>query len=240
MPKPFQEWTVLPHGKLSRLDDNLLSVAGDLHMPLGDYPRRMTVVRLNDSRLVIYSAIALDESEMQAIEVFGEPAYMIVPGDLHRMDAKIWKDRYPNMIVVAPAGIRKRVEQVVPLDQTTADFGDPRVHFVTVPGTEEHEAALVVETASGTTLVVNDLIWNLDDRPGFGGWLLGALGFTGIEPRIPPIVALKAVKDKNALRGQLEAWALIDNLNRIIVSHGSIVTRDPSAVLVHLAKDLAA
>jgi len=40
---------------------------------------------------------------MQAIEDFGEPAYMIVPGDLHRMDAKIWKDRYPNMIVVAPA-----------------------------------------------------------------------------------------------------------------------------------------
>jgi hypothetical protein len=240
MPKPFKEWTVLPHGKLSRLDDNLLSVAGDLHMPLGDYPRRMTVVRLNDSRLVIYSAIALDDGEMESIETFGEPAYLIVPGDLHRMDAKIWKDRYPDIIVLAPAGIRERVEKVVPVNQTTADFDDPRVRFVTVPGTEEHEAALVVETASGTTLVVNDLIWNLDDRPGFGGWILGALGFTGSEPRIPPIVELKAVKDKNALRNQLEEWASIDNLNRIIVSHGDIVTRDPTAVLVHLAKDLAA
>jgi len=240
MPKPFKEWTVLPHGKLSRLDDNLLSVTGELHMPLGDYPRRMTVVRLHDSRLVIYSAIALDEVEMQAIEAFGDPAYLIVPGDLHRVDAKIWKDRYPNMVVVAPAGIRKRVAEAVPLDQTTADFGDPRVRFVTVPGTKEHEAALVVETASGTTLVVNDLIWNLDDRAGFGGWVLGALGFTGREPRIPPIVEFKAVKDKNALRAQLEAWARIDNLNRIIVSHGDIVTRDPSGVLVHLAKDLAA
>jgi hypothetical protein len=240
MPKPFKEWTVLPHGKLSRIDDNLLSVAGDLHMPLGDYPRRMTVVRLNDSRLVIYSAIALDDGEMQSIEAFGEPAYLIVPGDLHRMDAKIWKDRYPDIIVLAPAGIRERVEKVVPVDQTTADFDDPRVRFVTVPGTEEHEAALVVETASGTTLVVNDLIWNLDDRPGFGGWILGALGFTGSEPHIPPIVELKAVKDKNALRNQLEAWARIDNLNRIIVSHGDIVTRNPTGVLVHLAKDLAA
>jgi hypothetical protein len=240
MPKPFKEWTVLPHGKLSHLDDNLLSVAGDLHMPLGDYPRRMTIVRLHDSRLVIYSAIALDEGEMQEVEAFGEPAYLIVPGDLHRMDARIWKDRYPNMIVLAPAGIRKRVEKVVPVDRTTADFGDPRVRFVTVPGTEEHEAALVVETVSGTTLVVNDMIWNLDDRPGFGGWLLGALGFTGSEPRIPPIVERKAVKDKNILRAQLEAWARLDNLNRIIVSHGDIVTRDPPGALVHLAKDLAA
>jgi hypothetical protein len=240
MPKPFKEWTVLPHGKLSHLDDNLLSVAGNLHMPLGDYPRRMTIARLHDSRLVIYSAIALDEGEMQAVEAFGKPAYLIVPGDLHRMDAKIWKDRYAHMTVLAPAGIRKRVEEVVPVDRTTADFDDPRVRFVTVPGTEEHEAALVVETTSGTTLVVNDLIWNLEDRPGFGGWLLGALGFTGSEPRIPPIVEFKAVKDKNALRTQLEAWARIDNLNRIIVSHGDIVTRDPSGVLVHLAKDLAA
>jgi hypothetical protein len=240
MPKPFTQWTVLPHGKLSRLDDNLLTVAGDLHMPLGDYPRRMTVVRLHDSRLVVYSAIALDENEMREVEAFGKLAFLIVPGDLHRMDAKIWKDRYPEMTVVAPAGIRQRVEKVVPVDQTTADFGDPAVRFVTVPGTNEHEAALVVETSSGRTLVVNDLIWNLDDRPGFGGWVLGALGFTGSEPRIPPIVELKAVKNKDALRAQLEAWARIENLNRIIVSHGDIVTRNPPGVLVHLAKDLAA
>jgi hypothetical protein len=240
MPKPFKEWTVLPHGKLTRLDDNLLSVTGDLHMPLGDYPRRMTVVRLYDSRLAIYSAIALEEDEMRALEDFGAPAYLIVPGDLHRMDAKIWKDRYPSMMVLAPAGIRERVEKVVPVDQTTADFGDPGVLFVTVPGTEAHEAALVVQTSSGTTLIVNDLIWNLDDRPGFGGWVLGALGFTGSEPRIPPIVELKAVKDKNALRMQLEEWASMVSLNRIIVSHGKIVTRDPSGVLLHLAKDLAA
>jgi len=34
-------------------------------MPLMDQPRRMTVVRLNDSRLVVFSAIALDEDEMR-------------------------------------------------------------------------------------------------------------------------------------------------------------------------------
>ena len=51
MPKPFKEWTVLPHGKLARLDDNLLSVTGELQMPIGEFPRRMTVVRLRDGRL---------------------------------------------------------------------------------------------------------------------------------------------------------------------------------------------
>src|SRR5689334_20721835 len=46
MTKPFREWTVLPHGKLTRLDDNILTVTGRIHMPLGDVERRMTCVRL--------------------------------------------------------------------------------------------------------------------------------------------------------------------------------------------------
>jgi len=240
MPKPFTEWTVLPHGKLTRLDDNLLSVSGDLHMPVGDFPRRMTVVRLHDGRLVVFSAIALDEAEMRALESFGEPSFLVVPNDIHRMDAKIWKDRYPAMRVVAPSGVRTQVEEVVAVDDTEPNFGDPQVQFVTVPGTKDREAALVVRTWSGTTLILNDLIWNMADRPGMGGWLFHVMGFTGKEPRIPAIVELREIKDKQALREQLERWALIPGLNRIIVSHGNIVNRDAKGVLDRLAESLAA
>lgn len=240
MPKPFTEWTVLPHGKLTRLDDNLLSVTGDLHMPIGDFPRRMTVVRLHDGRLVVFSAIALEEAEMQALESFGDPAFLIVPNDIHRMDAKIWKDRYPAMRVVSPAGVKKQVDEIVAVDDIAPNFGDPQVQFVTVPGTQEREAALVVRTWSGTTLVVNDLIWNMADRPGLGGWLFHVMGFTGKEPRIPGIVELREIKDKLALRSQLEKWASIPGLNRIIVSHGNIVSRDAKGVLDRLAESLAA
>jgi hypothetical protein len=218
----------------------MLTVVGDLHMPFGDFPRRMTVVRLRDSSLVIFSAIALDEDEMQMLEAFGKPAYLIVPNDIHRMDAKVWKDRYPNLVVIAPSGVRGRVEKVVHVDQTSANFDDPSVQLMTVPGTSAREAALVVETQSGTTLVVNDLIWNVRSRPGFVGWLFKLFGFTGLEPRIPFVVKRREIKDKDAVRAQLEAWAAMRDLNRIIVSHGSMVTRNPSALLSQLAHDLAA
>jgi hypothetical protein len=79
-------------------------------MPLMDLPRRMTVVRLIDSRLVVFSAIALDEVEMAALEAFGRPTFLIVPSDKHRLDAKIWKDRYPEIQVVAPEGARTKVQ----------------------------------------------------------------------------------------------------------------------------------
>jgi hypothetical protein len=238
--RPFTEWTVLPHGKLAQLDSNILTVTGDLHMPLGDVPRRMTVVRLDHGQLVIFSAIALHEDEMAQLEAFGTPTYLVVPGELHRMDAKIWKDRYPALKVLAPAGVRSKVDEVVPVDATQVDFGDPRVRFVTVPGTEEREAALEVHDMRGTTLIINDLIWNLDDRPGFSGWLFKVLGFTGGGPKIPGIIQMRAVKQKAALRAQLEAWSHIRNLNRIVVSHGDIVMRDPAGALARLAGELAA
>ena len=172
MAKPFDEWTVLPHGKLTRIDDDLLAVTGVMHMPpMGDVDRRMTVVRLTDGRLVVYSAIALNETEMSVLERFGTPAFLIVPNDIHRMDAKAWKKRYPALKVIAPAAARAKVEEIVPVDATTVDFGDPAVRFVTVAGTAEREAALVIEGQRGTTLVLNDIIFNLPNRPGIAGWI---------------------------------------------------------------------
>lgn len=241
MPQPFQTWKVLPHGKLTAIDDNLLTVVGDLHMPIGEFPRRMTVVRLRDGRLVIYSAIALDEPEMQALEHFGIPAFLVVPSELHRMDAKIWKQRYPRMLVLAPEGAREKVEEVVRVDASCEwDFRDPSVRLVTVPGTDRREAALVVTGATGVTLVVNELIWNVHDRPGFGGWLMKVAGFTAESPQIPKLIALRAIKNKPALCDQLEEWSKLYGLTRIIVSHGNIIEEKPTDVLRDLARQLAA
>ena len=125
MTQPFQQWKVPPHGKLSQIDDNILTVIGEIHMPLMDLPRRMTVVRLTDSRLVVWSAIALDEDEMVALEACGVPAYLIVPSDKHRLDAKIWKDRYPGIPVVAPEGALAKVEEIVPVDTGGAELRRP-------------------------------------------------------------------------------------------------------------------
>jgi hypothetical protein len=33
MTKPFQQWTVLRHGKVSQIDEGILTVVGEIHMP---------------------------------------------------------------------------------------------------------------------------------------------------------------------------------------------------------------
>lgn len=240
MSKPFEEWTVLPHDRLTPVDGDILTVTGKIDMPLGESERRMTVVRLADGRLVIYSAIALDEAEMSRLEKFGVPSFLIVPSDIHRMDAKGWKDRYPRLQVIAPAGAREKVEEVVAVDATEVDFGDPTVRFVAVPGTDDRESALVISRAGKTTLVVADLVFNQPNAPGFSGWLFKTLGITGDHPHLPRVVKMARVKDEAALRAQLESWSHLPNLERIIVAHGRIIANDAAHVLEEIASHLAA
>ena len=239
MTRPNEHWNVLPHGKLTPMDDGMLTVEGRIKMPLLDLPRRMTVVRLHDSRLVVWSAIALDDAAMATFEAFGRPAFLVVPNDHHRLDAKAWKNRYPELKVIAPEGAREKIADVVAVDTTSPDFGDPGVTFVTVPGTRAHEAALVVRRERGTTLVLNDLVGNIHAASGIDGWLLRLAGFAGDDAQIPRVVKMALVKDAADLRAQLLEWAELPGLRRIIVSHGDPIESEPQRTLRDLAASLA-
>ena len=142
-------------------------------------------------------------------------------------------------MVVTPPGSRDKTADVVPVDTTSPDFDDPDVQFIAVPGTRDEEAALVVRRTGGTTLVLNDIVGNIQHPSGFGGWLLRMMGLAGEEAQVPKAVALLIVKDKAALAAQLSQWAQIADLRRIIVSHGDIIESEPREVLRKLAASLA-
>ena len=235
MPKPFDTWTVLPHSPIEIVDENILCVEG----PLGKFPRRMTIIRISGRRVIIHSGFALDESEMARVEDFGKPAFFVVPSAIHRMDVKPWKLRYPDLTIVCPPAAREKVEELVKVDTIAPDFGDPAVEFTTVDGTEQQESAVILKGAQGTTLVLNDIIFNVRKQPGVVGFIFGVLGVTGPEPLLPKVVMRKIVEDKRALRDQLEQWANLDGLKRIILAHGAPLETDPRGTLRRLAASLA-
>ena len=112
------------------------------------------------------------------------------------------------------------------------------MQFLTVAGTRDREAALVVRTRNGATLVLNDLVGNIRDASGIGGWLLGLAGFAGRSAQIPKVVKWNLVKDANALRAQLLKWADMQALKRILVSHGEPIDANPQQTLRALAGSL--
>jgi hypothetical protein len=234
-----ETWEVKPHGPVEEVDDGLLTVVQDIRLPLCTFPRRMTVARLAEGGTAIFSAIALDEAGMARIEAMGTPAALIVPNAVHRLDARIWKQRYPAIRVLAPPGARQRAEEAVPVDATDDALGDPQVRFVVVPGTGGGEAALEVRRADGLTLVINDLIGNVREPHDFvTGIIVRLMGFGGAPPGLPRLARLMLVKDKAALAAQLAAWAGEPGLRRILVSHGDPIERDAAAVLRGIASSL--
>ena len=241
MSKILEDWEVLPHGRLEAIDDGILTVTGEIRMPLGNFPRRMTVVALCGHRTAIYSAIALDEPQMAEIEALGRPSFLIVPGDAHRLDAKIWKKRYPDIAVLAPPGAQAKVAEAVPVDATSDILADPDVRFQVVAGAEGHEAVLVVRKAGGTTLICNDIIANVAHPHGIGASIMSRLfGFGVSEPHIPWPVAMRIIDDKPALAAQFRSWAAEPGLRRLIVSHGDPIESGAKDVLMTLADSLDA
>lgn len=239
MAKFHTRWTVYPHGPVERVDDGILSVAGEIRMPLGRFPRRMTAVGLGGGRAVIFSPVSLHESAMRDVESLGAPDFMIVPNRFHRLDSRVWKERYPAIKVICPPAARARVEEAVPVDATTDILADPDVEFVVAKGTGEAEGALVVRRAAGTSLVINDLISNVRHPKGLGANIMARLfGFGVKRPQMAREVKWLLAKDKPALAQQLREWARMQDLRRLIVSHGDIIDQ-PAAVLDRIADSLS-
>jgi len=234
MTAPHKEWTVLPHGDLTHVNERIVTVVGDLKMPLLHLPRRMSAVLLASGDLVIFSAIALREADMAKLEAFGRPTFLIVPSVMHRLDAPSFARRYPNMTVVAPRAGAEKIGDVVRIDTSTPVFGDSTVRYVEVAG----DSALEVDCADGLTVIVNDLIGDIHGEAGFGGWLLRVMGFAGDDPHVPAPVKLLMGRHKSEVARQFRSWAEHPDLRRIIVSHGDPIESDPKGALLILAASL--
>jgi len=239
MAKLNHEWKILPRGRVRTVDERIVTVEGDIPMPLGNFPRRMTVVGLSRNRSAIFSAIALDEAGMQEVEAVGKPSFLIVPNGHHRLDAPAWKKRYPKLKVICPPGAKQSVAEAVPVDATDDILGDQDVDFITVGGTGEAEAALVVRRSGGTTLIVNDVVANVRNPRGLGAKVMARLfGFGVKHPQVPSVVKRALVKDKNVLARQLRRWSKLAGLVRIIPSHGDIIEQ-PQPILESIAGSLS-
>jgi hypothetical protein len=223
----FTTWTVLPHKPIDKLSPNLWRVNG----MMGKVQRQMMLARMDDGRVVVHNAIALDDAEMAELEAWGEPSVLVVPNGFHRQDALIWKQRYPKLTVVAPAAAKKRVEKALRVDATIEQAPrDAHVRLVPLPGMPA-EAVLEVTSDSGVTLTFCDALMNQPKLPGAMGIFLGPTG----QVSVPRAMRWFFVKDKRALGVELERLASTPNLERVCFGHGKPVTGADAAATLRTA-----
>jgi len=232
--KISDEWRVLRHGPLQRLSDNLWWVEGDL--PGMSLKRVMTVARRSDGTLVIHSAIALGDQAQRELEALGRPAYLIVPNGWHRLDAPAYKKRYPDLRVHAPRGSRAEVEQVIAVDGTYEDYpADEAVRLETLHGVNETEGAMLVRSEDGTTVVLNDVVFNMDRKKDVLGWLFTTVMGSAPGPRISRMSKWMLIKDRAAFRADLERYAALPGLVRLVVAHEKVAHGADAALALQRA-----
>lgn len=233
MAKAFDTWTVLPHKPIEKLADNLWRVSGT--MPSGRVQRQMVLARLRDGRVLVHNAIALGEAEMKEIEAWGAPAVLFVPNGFHRQDAAIWKQRYPSMTVVTPAGSRKRVEKVVRVDATSDQATlDDSVSLRPIDGMPA-ESALEVRSGDEVTLVLCDALFNVPRLGALQNFFLAPTG----KVAVARVARWFLVKDRRAYAGWLERTAATPGLRRVLVGHGRPIVDDPPAQLRSAAAQIS-
>jgi hypothetical protein len=233
MPAAFTTWTVCKHKPIEKLAPNLWRVSGS--MPNREtQQRQMVLARMGDGRVIVHNAIALEAPEMGELEAWGEPSVIFVPNGYHRQDAPIWKQRYPKAQVIAPAGAKKRVAQVVAVDAVSEEAPkDDSMRLIPLDGLPG-ESVMEVKTPDGVTLVFCDAILNVP-KLGFPmGFVLGPTG----QVSAPRIVRWVAMKDKRAFAAQLEKLADTPGLNRVLFGHGKPVTENPRAALLAVVEQL--
>lgn len=204
---------IFPHGDFIEVAPGLWQLRGSLPFPL---PRYMTVWRLQDGGLLIYSAVALDEAGMQKLEALGKPTVLVVPHSLHLMDAAFYKARYPGIKVIAPEAAKKRLDPSCPVDESPAE-GLKRLGLrgEVVPGNKCDEVMLDLDLPNGErALVFTDLLAygepkNLMMR------LMGPPGGKGIAR----IVRFRQIADKAATRTFLERMAKEQKISKILLAH---------------------
>lgn len=240
MAKANSEWKVLNHGPLERLANNLWRVDGAL--PGMSLRRTMTVVRRADGSLLLHSPIALDEARQRELEALGPVAVMVVPNAGHRLDAPAYKARYPKLVTFCPRGGRSKIEEVVAVDGTYEDYADDgTIRFETLDGVAQAEGALLVRSEDGTTIVLNDVVMNMDTKRDVVGYLFTTVMGSAPGPRVSRLVRLLYVKDQPALRKHLERLAETPHLQRLIVAHEKVASGpDAAAALRKAATYLAA
>ncbi len=220
---------VHPHGPLQQIAGNTWQVTGSLSK--GHVPRNMVVHRMPNGGLWLHSVIALDEKRMAELVALGRPEILVVPSGLHRLDAAVYKERFPPLQVLCPAASRGEVAKKVAVDGICEEVLPARgILVIRADGLKDTELAYVLSAPEGKVLVVTDMLFNLPRLPGIDGWLLHWIGSTGFFG-ITVIGRLFLLKNKRRFAEWLTQMSGMPGLYAISVAHGDAVVGNAGEAL---------
>jgi hypothetical protein len=195
---------------------------------------RMTVIKLRGGKVLVHSPCAFDEALTAEVAALGPVAAILAPGNFHWLHVKSCQRAFPGAMTYVCPGTEERAKDLtfdeVLGDEAPALWAD-EMSQVALRGTRVMREVAFLHHDSKTLILV-DLVENVTAAtPGtnlFLRLLFRAIGMWN-TPSPAPEYRL-GWGDKALVRQGLErilAW----DFDRVILSHGDLITRDAKQVV---------
>jgi hypothetical protein len=208
--------------KLVRHGESFLTIAAPqsfLGLHLGT---RMTIVRLADRALIVFSPVAMNDELRAAVDAEGTVAHIVCPNVYHHLHAGPWSTAYPDAVVHAPRALRKkrpdlRIDRELD-DATPASFGSDIVPLH-IDGSMLDETVLV--HLPSKTVVSVDLVENFSTTDHLPTRLYLKAGGIHGKPGWNRLMRF-IYRDRKAARRSVDAL-LEHDIDRLILAHGDVI-----------------
>ena len=197
---------------------------------------RMTVVKLSNQELVVFSPITLSDSLQQQINCIGSVKHIVAPNLYHYFYLADCKARYPDATCWAPPELAVRHPELpIDLELHPGDRNPwPDIEMLFFDGFKTLGSAgfeslneWVFFHPVSRTLILTDTAFHFDASSSLGVRL--AARVSGIYDKLSPSkLEQVATKDKEKIRAavdQVLSW----DFDRVIMAHGSIIETDGKA-----------
>jgi hypothetical protein len=181
----------------------------------------MTVLRLGDGNLLLYSPVALTQARQSAIEALGPVAHLYAPNLFHHRWIGEWAAAFPSARLHAPVGLAKkrgdlRIDRIHNAAREPACAGV--LEELPIDGFRLEESVVVYRPAR--TLVVADLVHNVG-RPQhrWTNFYSRTMGFYD-RVALSRMIRCTAFSDRAAARRSLDELLALP-FDRLIVGHGA-------------------
>jgi hypothetical protein len=215
-------------------------VDSTIRTPIGlTLPVRMSVIRLPDNDLLLYSPTRLTEGLRAELRGLGRVRHLLAPNTVHWTFLPEWQHAYPDAITWAAPGLRERAQVRRSGARLDHDLGDdlpppwPGIEHVVIPGGLGFREIALFHRKS-RTLLMADLVLNVPARhvPAVVRPLARLLG--AVDSNGAPAVYLRAVvalrrRDAAQAASQVLAW----QPERVVFAHGDWFRQDGTASLRH-------
>lgn len=207
-------------------------------------PLRMSLVKLADDGIWIWSPTPHNPQIEHKVAEMGEVKYIVAPGNGHNLFVEAWQRAFPEASVCVASGVPKKrpnLENYTLLRDLDTPPWHEDLEMLPMDGAPFFDEHMFYHGRS-KTLLVTDFFQNYTgvEQKGLAKviskLLIEPLGFKN-KCLAPPLKTRFAVKDKQALRASLDRlWDL--DIECVVPAHGAIFEQDAKQDIRRLCERL--